>query len=48
MRPYGRNIPEKSGETTATEMTGRFNRTTGDIDTGRNVQKPEKDKKRSG
>ena len=30
-KPYGRNIPEKSGETTATELTGRFNRTDSDI-----------------
>ena len=31
LKPYGRDIPEKSGETTSNELTGRFNKTTNDL-----------------
>ena len=45
MKPYGRDIPEKSGETTANDLTGRFNRTTEDINSEKEVVKKTKMKK---
>ena len=40
-KPYGRDIPEKSGE----ELTGRFNKTTDDINSQKKVVKKTKEKK---
>ena len=39
-KPYGRDIPEKSAETTANKLTGRFNKTSGDLNSGKKKKLP--------
>ena len=44
-KPYGRDIPEKSDAEASNELTGKFNKTTDDINSQKEVVKKTKIKK---